>query len=378
MPVREIADGCRVGALTREDIIEALQEYARLYGDAFTAACFTPSGAKWGGRPELRERYYQGRPDGRRWPSLNAIKAQFDGSFNAAREAAGFEPNKTGPPRDRRAAGTAAPIRDVVDHVVYLPSEKAKQERERAERLAARLERALVRARRAEQVIVEMRERRAPVARVARGPARAVKTVTKTKTVKVRDERAVERLRAKLADEQAARRAVEDQSRASTRDRDRASDRAVRAEAELADMTSELRQVSNERARLTDQLQVARERVERLRGELVDAQAGESDVRERALAADFVRVAEERVEEAELRAARAERQAAEQGAAVTGEMRVLTQAELVELRAKGPAGPAVLAHAFRKLARARSETGGDLDAALVAVARAAMTWRDVL
>ena len=89
----------------------------------------------------------------------------------------------------------------------------------------------------------------------------------------------------------------------------------------------------------------------------------------------LVRAAEQRVEMAEVRAARAEREMAEQGAAVTGESRRLTKAELDALRRNSPAGPAVMAAALKHLALAR-RNAGDLDAALAEVAAAAIGWRD--
>ncbi|HWI73959.1 MAG TPA: hypothetical protein VNT55_18505 [Baekduia sp.] len=68
-----------------------------------------------------------------------------------------------------------------------------------------------------------------------------------------------------------------------------------------------------------------------------------------------------------------------------GEARSLTTAELAELRADGPSGPAVLAASLKALARARdrSRVGNDtsptaLQAALLQVAAAAVSWRDRL
>ncbi len=86
-----------------------------------------------------------------------------------------------------------------------------------------------------------------------------------------------------------------------------------------------------------------------------------------------------RAEAAEARAAETVRRMAEQGRAVLGEMRPLTPAELADLRSAGPAGPAVMADALRDLAKARGRASkGDLEAALRAVAVAAVTWRDRL
>ncbi|UTI63546.1 hypothetical protein NBH00_19655 [Paraconexibacter antarcticus] len=66
-------------------------------------------------------------------------------------------------------------------------------------------------------------------------------------------------------------------------------------------------------------------------------------------------------------------------AAVKGEPRRLTPAELEDLRATGPAGPAVMAKALGDLAAAR-RCGNPtaLREALSRVARAAVTWQERL
>ena len=62
---------------------------------------------------------------------------------------------------------------------------------------------------------------------------------------------------------------------------------------------------------------------------------------------------------------------------VCGEARRLTTASSHALRAGGASGPAVLAAALRELGRARaSGNGPTLDAALTALASAALRWRD--
>jgi chromosome segregation ATPase len=68
-------------------------------------------------------------------------------------------------------------------------------------------------------------------------------------------------------------------------------------------------------------------------------------------------------------------EAYEQVALIYGEPRKLTSAELAGLRRTGPAGEALLARALKLLARARAERG-DLNKALMAVAEAAINWRD--
>jgi hypothetical protein len=81
--------------------------------------------------------------------------------------------------------------------------------------------------------------------------------------------------------------------------------------------------------------------------------------------------------DAEERAAAAERRARELAVLVCGESRRLTGEELAALRAGGASGPAVLAAALRELGRARASGNGPaLDAALTAIASAAVRWRD--
>ena len=83
----------------------------------------------------------------------------------------------------------------------------------------------------------------------------------------------------------------------------------------------------------------------------------------------------ERDGSAELRAARAERELRETVAAIRGEARKLTAAELAELRVAGPSGPAVMAEALKALAAARSTSNPTrMRHALRRVAQAAVTW----
>lgn len=94
---------------TRDDIIDAITEWAALYGESPRAADWNPSAARWSAAEWRIERYRRGRPDGTPWPSLNRAKAPFGGSLNAALAAAGFEPNKPGPKRPAAAPGATAP-----------------------------------------------------------------------------------------------------------------------------------------------------------------------------------------------------------------------------------------------------------------------------
>ena len=81
--------------------------------------------------------------------------------------------------------------------------------------------------------------------------------------------------------------------------------------------------------------------------------------------------------EAELRAARAERELRETVAALRGEARRLTAAELAELRTNGPGGPAVMAEALKALAAAlRTNNPARMQDALRRVAQAAVTWQE--
>jgi hypothetical protein len=363
----QIAGGTQ--GVTRAYVVEALQEYAATYGPAFTTASFNPSVAKWRDRPELVDRYYAGRSDGSPWPSLNTIKGLFGGSFNAAREAAGLAANKPGPAR--REKGTHQPIRDVrIERVVV------RTERDDVE-LGKRLDRALARAERAERKLAErprVREKLIPAKPVIRE-----KTITKT--VKVRDERAVERLRLQMGDEKTRRVASEDQTKAAVRDRDTALRLAEDRALELARALAEAKNYDDENKRLRDRLEVAENRLAEVRNDLVEQAESEAkaraDVTAAAAIADRVRVAERRADAAELRAARAEREMVEQAQAITGERRKLTAAEMVELRVNGPAGPKVMGDALSLLARARAGRGR-LDEALTEIASAALTWKDRL
>jgi hypothetical protein len=82
---------------------------------------------------------------------------------------------------------------------------------------------------------------------------------------------------------------------------------------------------------------------------------------------------------ARIREAAAERELRATVAAVKGEPRRLTPAELEDLRATGPAGPAVMAKALSDLATARRTNNPTaLREALSSVARAAVTWQERL
>lgn len=371
-PVR-VADGRQVKTLTRDDAISALREYAELHGEPVTSAAFNPSTARWRGREDLVTVYYAGRGDGRAWPSLNAIKGLFDGSFSDALRAAGLSVAKPGPVRHR-----AAPILDRKIQRVLVESSRDRELSNRIDVLERQLDRARVRAERAELLLVELRERGAPIVRERAVRDRPVgKPKIVEKRIKVRDRKAEDRLRSKLADAEARAVALADQNVSMSRELGDLKRSGVTSRFEAEQTRSEVNDALSEIERLTDALSAAEGRVSRLRSELEDVQMIEVDARERAVASDLVARAEQRADQAERRAAKAERQMAEQAAAITGEQRKLTMSEMRELKTKGPAGPSVLGDAISKLAVAR-RSGNKLDESLIEVARAALTWRDRL
>src|ERR687897_2288327 len=150
--------GRRVTRWTRELIIEKIREWNDRFGEPPCSADWNPSLARWRAQEWRIERYRDGL-----WPSTNAAKRPFGGSFDAAVRAAGLEPHKPGP--RRRAAGLARP--DVEQRVPTAPRSVddellAAADRVRAaEARAASLERALGhverRAERAEAAIGEGR-----------------------------------------------------------------------------------------------------------------------------------------------------------------------------------------------------------------------------
>ncbi len=101
-PSVQIADGRRVTRWNRDSIIEKIAEWHRRYGAPPVSADWNPSLARWRAQEWRAERYYAGA-----WPSTNAVKRAFDGSFDAAVRAAGLEPARPGPRRKARSAGPA-------------------------------------------------------------------------------------------------------------------------------------------------------------------------------------------------------------------------------------------------------------------------------
>jgi hypothetical protein len=265
-PSAQTAGGRRVRRWTRELIIEKILEWDARYGEPPCSADWNPSLARWRAQEWRAERYREGV-----WPSTNAAKRPFGGSFDAAVRAAGLEPHRPGP---RRAAGEAAPrVRNVAEG-----DRLAGETGVRQGDLAAALERARTAEARAAAL-----ERELPVRNA--------------------DDDVRERIEAVIADADARIRASDDQADAALRDA---------------------------------------------------AEAREA-------------------------AATAERRARELSALVSNGQRRLTAEELSTLRAGGPSGPAVLAAALRRLAKARAAGDrGGLRNALGEIASAAVRWHDRL
>src|SRR5919201_355542 len=101
-PSAQTAGGRRVTRWTRELIIEKIREWDARYGEPPCSADWNPSLARWRAQDWRAERYRDGN-----WPSTNAAKRPFGGSFDAAVRAAGLEPHRSGP--RRRAPGVARP-----------------------------------------------------------------------------------------------------------------------------------------------------------------------------------------------------------------------------------------------------------------------------
>src|SRR3954447_24230925 len=134
------ADGPRVRRWTRELIISKIREWNDRYGEPPSSADWNPSLARSRAQEWRADRYREGV-----WPSTNAAKRPFDGSFDAAVRAAGLEPHRSGP--RRRGAGAARP--DVEQRAPQAPRSLdealvAADERERAQaRRIAALEKAV-------------------------------------------------------------------------------------------------------------------------------------------------------------------------------------------------------------------------------------------
>src|SRR5215208_6952897 len=212
--------GRRVTRWTRELIIAKIREWNDSYGEPPCSADWNPSLARWRAQEWRAERYREGV-----WPSTNAAKRPFEGSFDAAVRAAGLEPHKPGPRRrlpgearpavDRRDDGWERVPRAVADELL------AADERARlAEAHAAALERRLAvaerRAQRAEDVVGDARRR---ARRAAEQAGRARRSRERVRVAeRDRSAEALERVELVSADADARVRAAEDQVEAALRD----------------------------------------------------------------------------------------------------------------------------------------------------------------
>ena len=360
----------RRGGWDRDSNITAIHEWVATYGEPPRAADWNPSSAKWSGQLWRVARYRAGRADGSPWPALNAAKRPFGGSLTAAVRAAGFAPARPGPVRrtdvDPAQAGRA----------VMSPEGRAM--------VAA----ALAQAREAERRVTVLEGRLARAAAARPAPA-----ATKTKVIRERvaDDAAIARAdrraasaRAKAHEQVVAARMDAAEARQTAK---KLAARLERAEATIASLREERRELKTEVEQGSDRLVAGERMLARARAEAVDQAAPEVvTVREPAPGAAEVRAARtdaararRAVADAEERVARAERELRETVAAIRGDPRRLTPVELAELRAGGPSGPAVMAQSVRALAAARAD--GDrlaLRDALAGVARAAVTWGDRL
>jgi hypothetical protein len=348
-PSAQVADGRRVRRWDRDTVIEKIREWNDLYGEPPCSADWNPSLARWRAQEWREARYREGV-----WPSTNAAKRPFDGSFDAAVRAAGLEPHKPGP--RRRVARSARPgfeqraphLPRSVDAELEAAAERVVEAEARVVALERRLRAEERRAAKAEQAVDDAR-RRARRASEREGRARRARDRVLVAEQRVR-EVATERVEVLVADGEARVRAAADQAQAATRDAldERRARRALEARAADAE----------QRAEAAERLAAA------ARAELATEGAG---------------AAWKAAREAEERAAVADRRARELAVLVCGEPRRLSPGELSVLRSAGPSGPAVLAAALRELGRARSSgNGAALDAALAALASAAVRWRDRL
>lgn len=364
----------------RDTIIQAIQEWVALHGEPPRAADWNPSSARWSGQEWRVERYRAGRADGTPWPALNAAKRPFGGSLVAAVRAAGFEPARPGPKR-RTDVDLAQADRAVISPEGRAMLEAALAEAREAGRsvaaLEAKLERAQARAR-------DLADQRDAARREARRTPKVVRERVVDDAELCRARTAAEKAGARVAtlrDELASARMDAAEARTAA---GRLASRLERAEATVADLRTQRRDL---RAQLDDALHESAG-LDRLLTEaraagaaaaaepvVVQAEAPEAAVVREALA--DAAAARRAAEQADARAARADRELRETVAAVRGEPRRLAPEELAELRADGPAGPAVLAAALQDLAAARRHGGEQrLAAALRRVAEAAVTWQE--
>src|SRR3954447_14360583 len=158
-PSVKFAGGRRVTRWTCEHIIEKIADWNGRYGEPPCSADWNPSLARWRAQEWRVERYYDGQ-----WPSTNAVKRAFGGSFDAAVRAAGLEPAKPGPRRAARAARPKVeeraprPRGSVADELGEC-GDRAGAAEARTQALERRLAAAERRAERAEERLRETRKR---------------------------------------------------------------------------------------------------------------------------------------------------------------------------------------------------------------------------
>jgi chromosome segregation ATPase len=376
----------------RDAIINTTLEWVATYGEPPRAADWNPSSAKWSRQEWRIERYRAGRADGSPWPALNSAKRPFGGSLSEAIRAAGFTPAKPGP-RRHTDVDLARADRSAVDAEGRALLDAALTQVRAADRRVAVLERRLERVRAGAQ---RLRAERDAARRAARAPAKA-----KVVRERVVDGAAVARVQRRAdaagakageavreaCEQVAGARADAVEARTAAK---RLAARLERSEATVGTLRDERRELKGEVDRLGDRLAAAQRLLAGARAEAAQARdeaavapkvvAAREEAPEtaevRAAQAEAVR-ARRTAQDAELRAARAERELRETVAAVRGEARRLTPAELADLRADGPSGPAVMAQALKALSAARATANPTrTQAALRRVAQAAVTWQE--
>src|SRR6476469_3196866 len=216
-PSANAGGGRRVTRWTREAIIEKIREWNDRYGEPPCSADWNPSLARWRAQEWRAGRYREGV-----WPSTNAAKRPFEGSFDAAVRAAGLEPHRPGP--RRRLPGEARPAveqrgpgvpRAVADELAAA-DERVRLAEAHAAALARRLAAAERRAQRAEDKVGDAR-RRARRASEQAGRARRARERTRLTAAETR-ELTHERLETLATDAEARVRASEDQAEAAAQD----------------------------------------------------------------------------------------------------------------------------------------------------------------
>ncbi len=370
----------------RDSIIIAIREWVATYGEPPRAADWNPSSAKWAGQLWRVKRYRDGRADGSPWPALNSAKRPFGGSLKEAIRAAGFEPARPGPRRrvdvdpqqahravispEGRAmiAAALAQARDAERRVALLEA-RLDRAGERASRAAAERDVARRAGSRAVAKQKVVRERVVDDAAVARAQRQAAAAEANAETT-IRD------VRAKCAE------ARMDAAEARTAAK-RMAAKLERAEATIGTLRGERRELKTAGERLSDELVAAERLLSRARSE---AEREPEVVAVREVTPEAAELHGARIEaardrraaaDAELRAARAERELRETVAVLRGEARRLTPAELAELRVTGPSGPGVMAAALQALTAARKTNNpAQMRDALRRVAQAAVTWQE--